>query len=104
MHTDGYITFGMQLITSEPDVLPSDDVDTFWTYLIAPFWADFDTSLGGTVSYEIHDSFISPNLVERVDSFIANEYGDSDFVGDWMFIAFWENVQPSGLIDVGINF
>lgn len=96
------MTFGVPLITSEPEFLPPTDGDTFWTYLIAPFWADFDTTIGGTVSYEVHDRQNSPSLVERVDSFIANEYGDNNFFGSWMLIAFWENVEPSGPTDVSI--
>lgn len=98
------MTFGSPLIASEPEALPATtNVDTFWTYLIAPFWADFDTTSGGTVSYEIHDRQNSPDLVGRVDSFLANEYGDSDFQGSWMLVAFWENVQSSELTDVSIN-
>ena len=54
------------------------------------------------MSYEVHDRQNSPTLVETVDSFIANEYGDSNFEGNWILVAFWENVEPSGSTDVSI--
>ena len=95
--TNGYITFGSPLIVSEPEFLPATDYDTFWSYMIAPFWADFDTTIGGTVSWELHDRSNSPDLVEAVDSLIADEYDDPNFEGSWMLVAFWENVQPSEL-------
>lgn len=36
----------------------------------------------------------------QVDSFIREEYGDADYTGTWMLVAFWENVQPSELDNV----
>ena len=94
------ITFGSFLLNSEPELFPTTDADTFWTFLVAPFWADFDTTLGGTVSWEIHDSENSPDLLIQVDNFIRDEYGDADYTGTWMLVAFWENVQPSELENV----
>jgi hypothetical protein len=95
--TDGYITFGIPLIDEVPEAFPPDDPDVFWTYMIAPFWANFDTTMGGTVSWKLHTRENSLSLVAMVDSFIAGEYGDDNFVGSWMLVAFWENVQPSDL-------
>ena len=100
--TNGIITFGSPLISSEPEELPPTDSDAFWTYMIAPFWADFDTTMGGTVSWEMHSRQNSPALVATVDSFIAVEFGDQTFEGSWMLVAFWENVQPSELTNVSI--
>lgn len=98
--TDGYITFGTPLIDEVPEAFPPDDADVFWRYMVAPFWANFDTTMGGTVSWELHTREGSPSLVAMVDSFIAGEYGDSNFEGSWMLVAFWENVQPSDLTTV----
>ena len=63
--------------------------------MVAVFWADFDTTIGGSVSWELHDRANSLALVQTVDSFIAGEYGDSTFEGSWMLVAHWENVEPS---------
>ena len=70
---------------------------------MAPFWADFDTSTHGTVSWEIHDRQNSPALMSMVDNFIGDEYGDEIFEGSWMLVAFWENMKPSGLTAVSIR-
>ena len=72
--------------------------------MIAPFWANFDTTMGGAVSWELHDSSNSPLLVQTVDSFIEVEYGDQNFEGSWMLVVFWENVQPSEQTQVSFCF
>ena len=58
--------------------------------------------MGGLVSWELHTRTNSFSLVTMVDSFIADEYGDENFEGSWMLIAFWENVQPSDLTNVTV--
>ena len=68
--------------------------------MIAPFWANFDTRMGGTVSWELHTRENSFSLVDLVDAFIAGEYGDTSFAGSWMLVANWKNVQPSLLTQV----
>ena len=98
--TNGLITFGSFRLNSEPERFPTADADTFWTFIVAPFWADFDTTVGGTVLWEIHNSTNSLDLLMQVDNFIRDEYGDADYTGTWMLVAFWENVQPSELDNV----
>ena len=95
--TNGYITFGSFLINTEPELFPTTNSETFWTFFVAPFWANFDTSLGGMVSWELHDQQNSSSLLADVDDFISGEYGDADFSGAWMLVTFWEGVLPSGL-------
>ena len=68
--------------------------------MIAPFWANFDTRIGGAVSWELHNRTNSLALVAAVDLFIQTEYGDLNFQGSWMLVVFWENVQPSELDEV----
>ena len=101
--TDGYITFGQPLIDEEPEAFPPDNNEVFWTYMVAPFWANFDTTQGGIVSWSVHTRESSLLLVTTVDDFITNEYGDSNFEGSWMLLAFWENVQPSDNTIVSIE-
>lgn len=80
---------------SEPEVLPTTDADIFWTYMVAPFWADFETTSSGVVSWEVHDRTNSEMLLARVDDFIEIEYGDANYEGSWMLVAFWENVTSA---------
>ena len=48
------------------------------------------------VSWEIHNSTLSSDLVTQVSNFIQEEYGDENFNGTWMIIGFWEDVGTSG--------
>lgn len=60
---------------------------------MAPFWADFDTTIGGSVSWwtETSDSI----SVGAVSNFITQQQQYGDFSGTWMLVASWEDMQPS---------
>ena len=59
--------------------------------------------MGGEVSWELHTRESSPSLLETVDSFLAAEYGDTEFMGSWILVANWQNVQPSDLTTVSTS-
>ena len=92
MSTNGLISFGRPFTSSSPELFPSTQTDIFWRYIAAAFWADWDTSDGGTVSWELHTSLESENLLRRVDTLIQSENGDTNFTGSWMLVSSWENV------------
>lgn len=46
------------------------------------------------MSWEIHNNSLSPDIIDQVNTFIKEEYGDSEFNGTWMMIFFWEDVAP----------
>ena len=94
--TDGWISFGRALNNSNPALFPTNAADVFWTFTVAPFWSNLDTSQGGNVSWEIHNISLSHELIETVNNFIHDEYGDVNFNGTWMLLGFWEDVTPSG--------
>ena len=94
--TDGWISFGHALNNSNPALFPTNSADEFWTFTVAPFWSNLDTSQGGNVSWEIHNISLSHELIETVNNFIHDEYGDVNFNGTWMLLGFWEDVTPSG--------
>ena len=48
------------------------------------------------MSWEIHNTTLSSDVIGRVSDFIKDEYGDVKFNGTWMMISFWENVTPAG--------
>lgn len=94
--TDGWISFGRGINNSSPDLFPTTSAEVFWTFIVAPFWSNLDTSQSGNVSWEIHNISLSSDAVTRVNDFIHDEYGDMEFNGTWMIIVFWEDVTPSG--------
>ena len=93
--TNGLVSFGRPFTTSSPEVFPSTDSDIFWRYIAAAFWANWDTSDSGTVSWELHTRQHSEDLLESVDTLIQVEYGDTNFTGLWMLVSFWENVTSN---------
>lgn len=94
--TDGWISFGRTINDSSPEIFPTTTAEVFWTFIVAPFWSNLDTTQGGNVSWEIHNATLSSDDVTRVNDFIHDEYGDMEFNGTWMIIGFWEDVTPSG--------
>lgn len=92
MSANGLISLGRAIDIPDPEQFPSDIADIHWSYIVAPFWADFDASLGGTVSWSIEQNTVT---VVYVSEFIQSQYGDEDFVGNWMLIVNWEDMQPS---------
>ena len=57
----------------------------------------------GIVAWEIHNSSLSPDLLEQVDMFINDEYGDEYFNGTWMVVGFWEDLVASE-VDSDVSF
>ena len=60
---------------------------------MAPFWADFNTNMTGSVSYEIYTRENSSDLLNNVNTLIQTERGDSSFDGEWMLVVYWEDIQ-----------
>ena len=57
--------------------------------IIAPFWADVDTSRSGNVWY--HESS-DPNFLKRASDEILKVYPETNFAAESLFIATWEQV------------
>ena len=90
--TNGLISFGREVSNSNPVLFPSTTTIVARSYIVAPFWADFDTTTGGQVSWWIQTG--SSIQVLTASSFIQLQYGDEDFTATWMLGAYWENLQP----------
>lgn len=90
--TNGLISFGRSYEESNPEVFPSTNPDTFWRYLVAPFWADLSSTNGGNVSYAIYTYENSSSLLNNVNQLIQTETSDGGFVGTWMLVGYWENL------------
>ncbi len=64
---------------------------------MAPFWADVDLRLAGSIQYEVHSSNSGPagsvQLLQNVSDFVSRKV-DVDFNGTWMIVVSWEQVHP----------
>ena len=62
--------------------------------MVAPFLFDIDISEGvGQIDYEIHTVTTSQSILSEVNSLI-NEYTQTEFNGEWLRVATWDNVPP----------
>lgn len=96
MSANGLVSFGRPYTGRNPVLFPSTSSDVFWRYIAAAFWADFHTVRGGSVSWEVHNTTKSQDLLDQVDNLIQVEYGDTNFTGSWMLVSYWENVTETG--------
>ena len=93
---NGIISFDREFSLNSPENFPSTDGKVFYSYLVAPYWSDIDTRREGRVRYESYylgDSIASDRQLNTVNDFIQTEE-DSDFQGNWMMLASWEDVHP----------
>ena len=59
---------------------------------MAPFFSDIDISYGiGEISYEVHSESVSEPILSSVDT-VINEHMQTDFHGEWLLVAKWDNV------------
>ena len=60
---------------------------------MAPFFTDIDISTGiGQIDYEIHTKRTSESILSLVNLVI----NDTDFNGEWLLAATWDDVPPFG--------
>ena len=88
--TNGYFTFdgftGYSPFTFNENTTQS---------LVAPFFTDIDISGGGQIVYEVHTVTTSQSILSEVNSLI-NEHTQTQFNGEWLLVATWDNVPPYG--------
>ena len=87
--TNGAITFG-DTIGDDADI-PELFPPSIWTYMVAPFWQNVNTTDKGRVVWDILD-----HSLESVNTLIKDEQGDTHFNGLWMLVASWEDVALVG--------
>ncbi len=93
--TNGIISFSNPWFFWYPETFPTTSFNTREAFVVAPFWADHDIRVEGTVSYKTYsfgdgDSNI---MLEYVSSFIRSNRNES-FTGQWMLVANWTDVHP----------
>ena len=92
MTTNGYFSFDREMTSC--CVTTFENVDSY-NYIVAPFLADIDTSIKGEISYEIHTTNTSPEVISHYNKFVRSK-DESEFTGTWMIIAEWKRVPLSG--------
>lgn len=86
VNTNGVISFLDQVSQFTPDSFPLGDNRR----LVAPFWADVDTTVAGEVFYrETTDQSLLQQASEDVR---ANFLDHRKFKATWLFIATWHEV------------
>ena len=66
--------------------------------LVAPFFTDIDISSysgAGNIFYEAHTADTSQTLLSSIDS-VINQNMETEFHGEWLLVAEWNNVQKYG--------
>ena len=66
------------------------------SFVVAPFWANFDSRQQGQVRYKIFragESSASDDILGLVSTFVSNQTDSSDYAGSWMLVATWEGIQ-----------
>lgn len=92
MTTNGYFAFEREMMIC--CVTSFDSADSY-NYIVAPFLSDIDTSTKGEISYEVHTTKSSPQVISRYNEFVRLK-DKNDFIGTWMIIAEWKRVPLSG--------
>lgn len=95
MSTNGLVSFGRSVTVSDPVLFPGSSAIIAHSYIVAPYWADFDTTSDGSVSWWIEEASIS---VQFVSNFIQSQFGDEGFTATWMLVAYWEDVQAADTV------
>ncbi|XP_063969190.1 protein mesh-like [Lytechinus pictus] len=101
VNNNGVISFLSSVSQYTPDPFPLGDGRP----LLTPFWADVDTTNGGSVFYrEVLRFAQNGGLFGEADNVIRATFDDmSDFVSSWMYIATWDNVAFFGASDTSIR-
>ena len=76
-----------------PAAFPITDV------LIAPFWADADTTDGSGTGHVYYRSTINQTLLDRATAIITTSFADANFVTEHLYIVTWFEVGYYGQTD-----
>lgn len=88
--TNGLISFSQPFPTFFNQPFPGFGGSLSNQFLVAPFWDDINTLDGGTISYELHTS---GGTLEMVSQYVSDKT-NTTFEGHWMLVVFWDSVPP----------
>ncbi|XP_053123561.1 alpha-tectorin-like [Hemicordylus capensis] len=96
VNNNGVLSFGKPVSQFTPDPFPLTDGRSF----VAPFWADVDNRITGTVYYrESQDE----QLLQRVTADIDAYFPSGKFTATWVFVATWDQVAFYGSLSSKVN-
>ncbi|CAI8033001.1 Low-density lipoprotein receptor-related protein 6, partial [Geodia barretti] len=97
MSTNGIISFGVEFPHFSPSYFPTVSASTYFDYAVAPYWADHDARLHGTVSWEQYsteESTETDDIIARVNEFINTNTEETNFAGNFVFVGNWREMHP----------
>ena len=95
---NGYFSFGTAFNLSTPAPFPSSTL----SYIVAPFWSDFETRSVGRIQCENHSELQGGNgsktILRDMADFIKKKKPDvSSFDPTWMFVCEWINITAEAV-------
>lgn len=97
MSTNGILSFGVEFPHFLPSLFPTESAATYYDFAIAPYWADHDARLHGTVSWESYstgDNAATDDIIARVNEFVNTNTDEVDFTGNFVFVGNWREMHP----------
>ena len=94
MGVNGIISFGEEFEATSPVLFPGSAGASYYSYVVAPFWADADLRVRGNISWEVHSLGASDegdSYLKQVSEFLRNRENVT-FLGDWMMIVSYDRV------------
>ena len=93
MNTNGALSFTNPISQFTPEAFPTNATEE----IIAPFWADVDTTGTGDISYR---ETTNTDLLQRANDDIRKAFSSITFSSKYLFIATWDHV---GFYDSQVN-
>ena len=84
--TNGLLSLNTTSSSFTPEKFPTDDP------IIAPFWADADTTCNGSVYYT-NSSITNVSLLNRAADIINTAFTDANFVPQQLYVITWFEVD-----------
>ena len=82
----GVISFGNPFTSPYPEIFPGYSDSTKNAYILAPFWANVDTTFLGDVSWQLHSD---ATLLSHLSSYIGGGFGAQSAL-----VVTWHKVRP----------
>ena len=94
---NGVLSFGVEFSHFSASLFPTDSAESYFDFVLAPYWADQDTRLNGRVSWEsytVGDSAETDIIIADVNTFVNMNTNETDFSGNFVLVGFWEEMHP----------
>uniref|UniRef100_A0A8C5WEH6 NIDO domain-containing protein n=1 Tax=Leptobrachium leishanense TaxID=445787 RepID=A0A8C5WEH6_9ANUR len=97
VNNNGFLSFDRPMSDFTPRAFPLQSGGP----ILAPFWADVDNEITGSIYY--HQS-TDPHLLERATFDVRSYFNYPRFTAQWAFVATWDNVTYYGAVsnEVGL--